>query len=112
MYKLKNSGGGDKDKVHLRKKSIKEGMVKHSFSGCEGESTKYHRKKTHGNYKSISINMGSNNNNNSLSNNNYYYGMAKYIPPVQAASQIITANPSQNHSVDAINSQYHQHYYH
>ena len=55
LYKLKNGGDkSDKNMVaHLRKKSIKEGMVKHSFSGCEVEGIKYHRKKA-SNYKNMS----------------------------------------------------------
>lgn len=104
LYKLKN--GGDKSDnintcnninnnknmaTHLRKKSIKEGMVKHSYSGCEGESIKYHRKKANNNYKSIN-NSGS------------YYGTGKYtstLPP----------SPPYNQSLDATNSQYHQYYH-
>ena len=80
LYKLKNGGDkNDKNIVHLRKKSIKEEMVKHSFSGCEVESAKYGRKKA-SNYKSFNRNNSMNN--SSGSNNKYYCtNIAKYNQP-------------------------------
>lgn len=80
MYKLKNGGDkNDKNIVHLRKKSIKEEMVKHSFSGCEVESAKYSRKKAN-NYKSFNSNNSMNN--SSGSHNKYYCtNISKYNQP-------------------------------
>ena len=81
--------------AHLRKKSIKEGMVKHSFSGCEGEGIKYHRKKAN-NYK--------NNNNNGMNSGNYH-GASKYISTLPPSSY-------NYQPLDATNPQYHQQHYH
>ena len=99
MYKLKNGGDkNDKNIVHLRKKSIKEEMVKHSFSGCEVESAKYSRKKA-SNYKSFN----SNNSMNNSSNNKYYCtNIAKY-------NQAPVVVPHQyNETINPINTQYQQ----
>lgn len=98
LYKLKNGGDkNDKNIVHLRKKSIKEEMVKHSFSGCEVESAKYSRKKA-SNYKSF------NSNNNSSGSNSKYYctNIAKYNRPA------VVVPSKYNEPKNPINTQYQQ----